>query len=215
MWSRRSLLATGGVLANTALAGCSLLSSDGTPAEFRQTVDLKPADASVVARARDDAIGCPKGDVELRATVFERQEPSELVLLSAIDVYPGRTECKTDWVHNAMELDHDWGTGDFANSGFITGSESNVVFTDTSDPPARIENSSSSTVGRWRVELTPPATEHVEYIFQSPFRGASSVSDGDHLADVRFDSQTSKGWLRDSDVFSVDATLTHGEVADE
>lgn len=211
--SRRSLLATGGTATVTALAGCAALSSvEGSPANVQEHRDLRPDEGSVVARATAERAGCPRGDTELRAVAYERPD-GDLYVLTTVEVNAGARRCNSDWRHGGIDATHDWSEVAAEAESFVTGTSSNVVYVDASDPEVRLRNTSNTEAGEWRVRRASDDGGIPEtYAFRSTYAGAK-VGAGDDLATVTAAVPLSTDGLfgGESETVTLSETLTYGE----
>jgi hypothetical protein len=213
MPSRRSLLAASGTAAATALAGCSVLAGgpDGSAANVDEDRDLRPEGGDLVARAAAERIGCPRGDVELRATAHEGSD-GDLQVLTGIEVRPGERGCDSDWRHAGVDATHDWSEVTAADESFVTGTETNVRYADTDDPEVRLENTSNTETGEWGVRrASDDGGIRETYAFRSTYAGAT-VGAGDDLATVTAEVPFSTGGLLgESETVTLSETLVYGE----
>jgi hypothetical protein len=216
--SRRSLLAAGGAAASAALAGCGAIaeSPKGSPAAVRTNADLRPDDGQVVARASAEHVGCPRGDVELRAAAVEDPDRG-LRCWTEVAVYPGAEECESDWYHDGVDATHAWVDLGPEGESFVAKTTSSVVYTDASDATARLQNTGNTEAGEWQVRLTERKHEHGEYAFRSTYAGATEFADGDELAtvSVAVPLATSGLFGGESETITRTETLVYGETGDD
>jgi hypothetical protein len=213
MPSRRTVLSAGGLALASGLAGCAG-SSPGVTATIRGSgPDVPdPENAPVVARTRErsDDDGCPQGLLRASGRVHERTRdggPDELVLATAFDVITGESGCSSGWGQAGIDVTHDWGDGDVA--GTLTTNGSNVVPTD-GDGQATLERRHDTTLGDWRVHLTPATQSTMTYGFVSRFEPSGSPSGGDALAQIRGAASVEKGWFS-SGTLGANSVLTYGQ----
>lgn len=213
MPSRRSLLAAGGTATVTALAGCAAFSdTEGSPANVQEHRDLRPDEGSVVARTATERTGCPRGDTELRATAYELPD-GDLQVLTTVEVHAGARRCDSDWRHDGIDATHDWSAVASEDESFVTGTETNVLYADTSDPEVYLQNTGNTEAGEWGVRRASDDGGVPEtYVFRSTYAGAD-VGDGDDLATVTAAVPLSTGGLfgGESETVTLSETLVYGE----
>ncbi|WP_276259653.1 hypothetical protein [Haloglomus litoreum] len=214
MPSRRSVLAASGTAAATALAGCSALTGpEGSAANVREDMDLRPEAASLVGRTTAESTRCPRGDVEVRNLAYEF-DTGDLQLVTVVEVRPGARGCDdSDWVHEGIDLRQAWpGLGLETKSG-VAGVETNVRYADTDDPEVRLRTTGDSETGEWRVRRASDDGDVPErYAFRSTYVGAE-VEAGDELAAVTTEVPFSTGGLLggESETVTRTGTLVYGE----
>lgn len=211
MPSRRSLLAAGGTAATVTLPGCSS-GPDRTGWTFDQDRDLRPDDASVVARTRIERTDCPHGAVEFEAVAYD-PGTDDLVLVTRPEVVPGVNldECEGEWGQEGVDVTHDW-------SGLVSGSDTRVSRTSDLVPVNRpggqygLQDRSdiAGGIARWTVRTAAPEST-VPYAFRSTYGPADGVGAGDELADISVEVPLSSGGLLGgSETLSLSTTLTYG-----
>jgi hypothetical protein len=210
--SRRSLLAASTATV-TALAGCAAFAdTEGSPANVQEHRDLQPDEGSVVARTATERTGCPRGDTELRAVAYELSD-GDLQVVTTVEVHAGARRCDSDWRHDATDTTHDWSAVASEEESFVTGTETNVVYADTSDPEVRLRNTSNTEVGEWGVRRASDDGGVPEtYTFRSTYAGAD-VGAGDDLATVTAAVPLSTGgpFGGESETVTLSETLVYGE----
>lgn len=220
MPSRRSVLASCGLAAGTALSGCSAVTSPpGVPADIGGgTLDVPEAEsAPIVARteAGPDDDGCPAGLLRTEARVHEVDQPdaaTDLVLVTEYDVITGESGCSSGWGQAGVTVRHDWSVGEFPATGRVTTARSNVVPTDGSGGrQATLERERTESVEEWRVHLTPPTKSTTTYRFASTFTGSGDRSAGDTLVGTRGEARVRNGWVGGSGELGTTTTLVYGE----
>lgn len=197
-----------------ALGGCSIGSSEGTPAALSQR-DLQPEAASVVARTQAEVADCRQGAVQLKAVGYDPDnDRDEIGIWTRARVYPGRNlrDCESDWVQQGIDMDHDWSDLQPDTKASVNW-DSNIAYADEASARYTLMNTSARRHARWQVRTQEQVAEsNTTYEFRSTLRPIDGVGDGDDLADITLHApMSSSGLFGDSETLSLSRTLTYGE----
>lgn len=198
----------------TALGGCSIGSSEGTPAVLSQR-DLQPEASSMVASTQAEVADCQQGAVELEAVGYDPDtRPNEIGIWTRARVYPGRNlrDCESDWVQQGIDMGHDWSDLQPDTKASVNW-DSNIVYAGEASARYTLMNTSARRHARWQVRTQRSVEEsNTTYEFRSTLRPIDGVGDGDDLAEITVDApMSSSGFFGDSKTLSLSRTLTYGE----
>ncbi len=158
MVSRRRLLASGGVFASAAFAGCiNERDPNGVTATVRENPPFSISDNDyIIARQPIDSTN-KAGTIQGTATAYDNLESENITVICDYRV----SSQPQEWAHTAFHEIHDWSHFDEELSTW----GSNLVPTSREDSLASVEKRSATYEGNWYIHLTPPRTGPTNYFF--------------------------------------------------
>lgn len=190
MVSRRGVLAVGATAVAGGFGGCAASGRDGQPVRFEGEIAAPPIGGGV---ASDDATagGEPRGDVRLRADVYERED-GRLLAFSTLSVFSGATRYDSRWTYGPLSVVHDWST--VAGAVVETGTDLAVLEGGKGrEPQATLRLEGDGSRRRWSVSFPAPVANGFVYRFRSVFDPTQSPGEGDALATVAGRATVSNG----------------------
>jgi len=174
------MLAAGATALSGGLAGCGGLGgSDGEPVRFGGEIEAPPVGGEV-ASGEGVAGGEPRGDLRLRADVFDLGD-GRLLAFTTFSVFSGATQYDSAWEYDEVSVVHDWSAVDGELAA--VGSDLTVLEGGRGrEPQATLKADGDGQRRRWRLKFPEAVANGFGYRFRSVFEPATSPSQGDPLA---------------------------------